>query len=198
MRSEVEAFINKARVESAGAVSVIALESAVIRADTDAVTSSSGGNVFGKGDSLAVNAVVATNLVLSASSASIDLSDITTSTAGPDGLGDIVVAAQNLSQIDATTRSTAISGANSASFLLAFNTVGYRAQNLLFNTLDALLGVDTFGSEVPAVTTAQVSNSGLHAAGAVSVTGRLLGTDLSPWSPTMLPRRQPLSSAPAV
>ena len=139
VRSGVEAFINDATVRSGGSVGVQALESAVIRAETDAATSSSGGDAFGKGISLAVNAVVATNLVLSTSEAYIDASDITTTTLGVDGLGDINIDAENISQIDATTRSVSTSGANAASFLLAFNTVGFRAQNLLFNTLDALL-----------------------------------------------------------
>jgi len=121
VRSEVESYIENADVESDGAVTVCALESAVIRAETDNTSSSSGGSsITGEGDSIAGNGVVATNLVLSSASATIDASNITTSTAGLNGRGDIVVDADNISQIDAWTKSLSASEGDSYAFLLAF------------------------------------------------------------------------------
>ena len=48
--------------------------------------------------------------------------------------------AQNLSQIDAITQSASQSGAQSLGFQLAFNSIGWKATNLLFNALDTLIG----------------------------------------------------------
>jgi hypothetical protein len=167
VRSEVEAYISEATVTAVDGVAVQAFASAVIRAETDAAASSSGGDVWGKGDSLAVSAVVATNIVLSAVDAYVSESDITTT--GSAG-ADVVVEAQNISQIDATTRAVAMSGGNSAAFLLAFNTIGWRAQNLLFNTLDALLGMTMLDGQDPARVAAHLLDTSVTATGGLAVT----------------------------
>ncbi|MCH5373492.1 MAG: hypothetical protein JJ992_05915, partial [Planctomycetes bacterium] len=165
--SAVEAFIHDATVTATDAIEVEAVESAVIRAVTDSLSSSSGGNVLGDGVSLAINATVATNVVLSSADAYVEASDLaTTNTAD----GHVGVFAQNISQIDATTKAAATSGANTAAFLLAFNTVGWEAQDLFSNTLDALLGMTALGTEQPARVAAYMLDTPVDATGNVSVT----------------------------
>ena len=165
-RGYADAHIDGADV-TAASVAVAATEAAVIRATTDSTSSSSGGDVFGKGKSLAVNAVVATNVVLSSADAYINDGAITTTS------GDVSVAADNLSLIQAETHAAAVSGANSAAFLLAFNTVGWQASNVLFNTIDAIIGdpliSHALGGEKAARVDAHILNTRVDSAGSVTV-----------------------------
>ena len=166
-RSTVAAYIDQVTVTT-GSITIEAIESAVIRAEVDSTASSSGGDVFGGGKSLAVNAVIATNVVLSAADAFANASDLTTT-----GAGEIAVRAFNQSQIDATTNSASTSGANAAAFLLAFNTIGWRAQNVLFNTLDAILGdpeiSSALGNEQPARVAAYLHDTRIRSGGGLTV-----------------------------
>jgi len=168
VRSDVDAYLQQVTL-TAASVTVQAVENAVIRATTDATSESSGGDVFGGGQSLAGNAVVATNVVLGGARAYATDSQLTTTA------GDLLIDAQNTAQIDATTRSASTSGATSASFLLAFNTIGWQAQNVLFNTVDALLGdpliSNALGNSDPSGVEAYLWNSQVTAAGAVTITG---------------------------
>ncbi len=167
VRSRVDAYIDTAKV-TAGSVNVTATNASVIRAMTDNTSSSSGGDVWGKGKSLAATGVLSTNVVQGGASAYITGSTITTTSHG-----DLVVQAENVSQVDATTKSASISGANSYSFLLAFNTIGWEAQNVLFNTVDALLGdpliSNALGHNTPDGTLAYVHDTKLDVAGSISV-----------------------------
>src|SRR5690606_19672313 len=83
---------------------------------------------------LAVAATIATNTVLSESRATLQNSNVRTQT------GSVVLDARNTSTIDATTLSAATSGGNSVGVLAAFNTIGWKPQNMLFNALDTILG----------------------------------------------------------
>ncbi len=64
VRSRVDAYLTRVTV-NAGDVSVKALENASIVASIDSVATSSGGSDLGEGTSLAINGVIAANLVLS-------------------------------------------------------------------------------------------------------------------------------------
>jgi Lipase len=167
VRSDVDAHVREAKVTAGGSVDVQAIESAVIRAVTDSLSTSSGGSAFGTGNSLAVDATIATNVVLSEADAYIEASEVTTTNALD---GEIGILAQNVSQIDADTRAAAISGENSAPFLLAFNTVGWEAQDLFSNTLDALLGMTALGQEQPARVAAYFLDTHVQAAGGLTIT----------------------------
>ena len=135
VRSTVDAHLASVTL-TAGSLSLSADETAIIVATADSSATSSGGSSFnGKGASLAVNATIATNAVQSSAKAYIDASDVTTTT------GDITLAASNTSRIEATSLSATVSGAESVGVLLAFNSIGFASQNILFNTLDALLGL---------------------------------------------------------
>ena len=150
VRSYARAYVENATV-TAASVSIAATEQAIIRAAADSTASSSGGSSFtGQGTSLAATGVVTTNRVLSKADAHLKNSDVTTA-------GDVTLSASNVSEIDATTESASSSGANSVSFQLAFNTIGWLPTNLLFAALDALIGDPTiqgaaFGGPEPAET----------------------------------------------
>lgn len=77
VRGSVSANIDNATVSAAGDVTVTATENATLLADITAKVSSSGGSMFGEGTSLAVNGTIATNLVLSAASATLTRSEVT-------------------------------------------------------------------------------------------------------------------------
>jgi hypothetical protein len=79
--------------------------------------------------------LIATNLILSSADAHINDSDITTTNSG-----SIFVVARNTSEIDATIISATSSGDTDVSVTLAFNTIGWESQNILFQTIDALNG----------------------------------------------------------
>ena len=117
---------------------------------------------------LAINGTIATNIVQSSAVATIENSDVTSS-------GDVDVSAQNVSSIAADTASSAYSsGGDTVGVTLAFNTIGWKATNFLFNGVDALLGddliADAFGGRNPSMTSASIINSEIDADGAVSVT----------------------------
>ena len=78
VRSDVAGYINKATLNAGGTVDVQALESAEIRAQDVSTVTSSGGSAFGGGKSIAVNGVIATNMVLSKSNAYVTNSSVTT------------------------------------------------------------------------------------------------------------------------
>ncbi|MBT7081754.1 MAG: hypothetical protein HN929_09860, partial [Chloroflexi bacterium] len=164
LRSDVDAHITNATV-SAGSVTVSADENATVKAIADSTAKSSGGSAFGDGQSLAVNGIIATNLVISNAEALISSSSITTTT------GDLKVEADNNSIIDATNKSVTESGDTAVGVTLAFNTVGWEAQNILFAAIDALVGTD-IGNEDPASVKASIVDSSLTVAGNISVTAQ--------------------------
>jgi hypothetical protein len=79
--------------------------------------------------------LIATNLILSSADAHISDSDINTTNSG-----SIFVVARNTSEIDATIISATSSGDTDVGVTLAFNTIGWESQNILFQTIDALNG----------------------------------------------------------
>ena len=83
--------------------------------------------------------------------------------------GSGAVAAANTSQVDAKTLSSTSSGETAVGVVLAFNTVGWQSQNVLFNTLDALVG-STIGTEQPAQAKAYIQDSAVNSGGDVTVT----------------------------
>ena len=90
----------------------------------------------------------------------------------PDGTAALWIDAENTSNITATTQaqtSSSSSGggnATSVGLVLAFNTIGYDASNVLFNAVDALLGNALLGDENAGGATASASDSTLGACSA--------------------------------
>src|SRR5690606_9675318 len=112
VRAGVEAYIDGSDATADnGDIEIRALENATLRATTDGSVISSGGSALGEGNSVAVNGVVATNLVQSLARA---WSQNNTLTARDDGgdedLGNILVKADNTSTMDATTKGATQSG----------------------------------------------------------------------------------------
>ncbi|MBN2326053.1 MAG: LEPR-XLL domain-containing protein, partial [Candidatus Omnitrophica bacterium] len=164
VRSEVESYINNAEVDAdTGNITLNTFETAIIEAIVDSAFESSGGSSFGdKGESIAVNGVIATNLVLSKSNAYIEDSAVTAS------IGYVKLDAKNDSRIDAKNLNATVSEGDTVGVILAFNTIGYQAQNILFNTLDALLGLD-IGNQQPAGVQAYILDSSVTAGDNISL-----------------------------
>ena len=167
VRSTTRAAIEKVDV-TADSVAVTARSTAVIRAHVDTDVTSSGGQSWGgEGDSLAVGAVIATNVIESSVVAEITDSDIVTA-------GDVVVSADGVSQIDATTLNSIQSEGDTYGVTLAFNTIGWESQNFLFNAVDTILGdplvSEAFGNgQSPAEVVARIVDSTVHVGGDVEV-----------------------------
>ncbi|ETR68439.1 MAG: hypothetical protein OMM_10525, partial [Candidatus Magnetoglobus multicellularis str. Araruama] len=164
IRSNVLSYINNAKVSAGKNISISADESATITARDNSTASSSGGSAYGSGESMAVNGLIATNLVLSNSNAYITKSDVTTTEAG-----NLIVDSKNTSAIDAKIVSSTSSGDKAIGVTLAFNTIGWEAQNILFRALDALLGSE-IGDEQPAETKAYIEDTTLNIDGNVTIT----------------------------
>ncbi|MDG1896561.1 MAG: hypothetical protein P8J37_16785, partial [Fuerstiella sp.] len=164
--ADVDAVLKNTDANVVGTVTITATEDAVIRSLVDAETASSGGSAFGKGTSLAVSGVIAANNVVSSADAIIEDSDITTTGAG----ADIDVLATNTSFINARNISSTSTGDTAVTGTVAFNTIGWAAQNLLFKTVNTLLGQTAIGTEQPARTGATIVDSTISAADAVNVT----------------------------
>ncbi|MBA2349921.1 MAG: hypothetical protein H0V81_16715, partial [Solirubrobacterales bacterium] len=168
-------------VLSAPSVRVEVVEAAFIRATADSSVTSSGGSSFtGKGSSLAVNAVIATNVILMTAGALVDRSAVTTTA------GDLEVTAQALAQVDATALNSTDSAGQSVGVTLAFNTIGWKSQNFLFNAIDTLLGdpiiANAFGNSDAATVTAFIRNSGVSSARdtrVVALNESLINADMS-------------------
>ena len=136
LRALVESYIEAASVTTLnGDVQVLATENATLRASAESNVSSSGGSAFGTGTSLAAGGQIVTNLVLASADAYVLNSTVTTSTSG-----DVIVTANNTALLDATVNTSSQSGDTAVAFTLAFNSLGWQPQNVLFNAIDALLG----------------------------------------------------------
>ncbi|HEY3483844.1 MAG TPA: hypothetical protein VGK49_00615, partial [Ilumatobacteraceae bacterium] len=167
VRTDVDALVSDATV-TAGSVSVQALVTAFIRSTADVSGVSSGGNSLDNGGtSLALGFVIATNVILSSALAKIVDSWITTTSGG------VVVHAANISQIDAQALNSIESAGEGAGVTLAFNSIGWESQNILFNAIDTILGdpliANAFGNQQPADSTALLSNSRVDSSGDVDV-----------------------------
>ncbi|KPA14159.1 hypothetical protein MHK_005634, partial [Candidatus Magnetomorum sp. HK-1] len=161
VRAAVESYVDHATV-STTSLTITATEEATIKATADSVVSSSGGSAYGSGTSLAINGIIATNLILSKSNAYITDSDITTTT------GDLTLDAQNTSIINAINKSVTTTGDTGVGVTLAFNTIGWEAQNILFQAIDAIIGTD-IGNEQPAEVKAYIEDTDLDIAGNLSL-----------------------------
>jgi hypothetical protein len=158
VRSSVNAYLLNTTVNVEGDVNVEALESARIRAIEKSTISPWEGT----------GGVIATNNVLSSANAHVEGGSVTTTNGG-----DLNVSGMNSSLIDAETSST-IEAWEGKSAVVAFNAVGWPAQNILFNAIDALIGdpamASIFGGEEPAQTQAYIVDSTIDVAGDLSVT----------------------------
>ena len=165
-RGGAEAFIRNQHV-TAASIEVNATENASILAFVETNVSASGGSAFGAGTVLAVNGQIVTNIVLSSADAYVEDSILTTTG------GSVSIVAQTTSGIDATLDSALSTGDTGVGITLAFNSIGWKPSNILFNAVDAILGdpliSSAFNGEQPAATTASVTGSTITSAGDVTV-----------------------------
>jgi hypothetical protein len=172
VQSDVSAYTKNADVTLAsGDLTLEAIENATIDATADSSAIASGGSAYGSGSVVAVNGTIATNVVLSKANAYAVDSDLTVRDADSgdaDLLGNVRLDAQNTSHIEAVVQNTTRSGDTAVGLTLAFNTLGWASQGLMFNTVDALLGTD-IGTEQPAEVRAYLRDTTVDADGEVSL-----------------------------
>ncbi|RYE78390.1 MAG: hypothetical protein EOO74_05365, partial [Myxococcales bacterium] len=165
-----EAYVDHTKVTAAaGDISIDVVEDATIKAKSDSAGEASGGSAWGTGSTLVVNGVIVTNVVKSSAKAYVaDNADLTAT------VGDILIDATNTSLIDATNLSATTSSGQAVGITLAFNSIGWNAQNFLFNTVDTLLGDPVIsaamGGANPSQTSAYVENSDLTAGDDIAIT----------------------------
>ena len=165
LRSSSTATVSGATVSAGGSLAVRAVLDAELVADLLTNVNASGGSFYGTGTVLAVNVIAATNLVLADATASITGSTVTA--------GDVLVEAVMSSGLDATVMATTTTGDTAGAFVLAFNSIGWKSQNILFNTVDALLGdpliSSAFNGNDVAEAMASVSESSITSRGDITV-----------------------------
>ena len=155
--------INNIDVDAAnGDVTVDASTTSSLTAKLSTEASSSGGSKFGEGTSIAVNGMVATNVARGETEAKVEDSDVV---AG----GDVNVEANNTSSVDATVENATTSGDAAIGVTVAFNSVGYESEDILSNSVDALLGTSVLGTDEASGATAFFSDTTVDAKGAVDV-----------------------------
>src|SRR5690606_5398317 len=92
-----------------------------------------------------------------------------------DAGGDVTVSATNAARVDARLYASGASAGTDLGITLAFNSVGWESQNVLFNTVDAILGAPilsgvvggevkyAFGAEEGADAVAEITESPVEA-----------------------------------
>ena len=156
VRAHAEAFVHGIALSAAGDVTVEAIEDASIASTDDSVVAA---------QSTARGGVIVTNQVQATADAFVRSSSVTTDTGGSGGL---VVHAAVTAAIDATARPRRSRG-DAIGVVIALNTVGWAADNILFALLDALLGSSYLTNERPVTASAYLLDSTVNVAGDLSV-----------------------------
>ena len=176
-----------------GSVLVQAKETSTLTATTTSEvkatrSSTSGANSGSTSSSpIVVGGLIGTNLVQSAANAEMEHSAVTTIGTGT-GVGAVTVNAENTATLTASTTNAATattsssgsggsgsggSGNTAVGVTLAFNTIGWDSENVLFSAIDALLGSSTlasaFGGENPSNATATMLDTTVNATGELTV-----------------------------
>jgi len=175
LRTEVLALLDQVVAQiTDGDMAVTALQAATISSVADAEATASGGSAYGTGTVIAASGLIATNMVRSQADARVSNSRLTLqkSLAGPAGTGQLTIDARNLSSINASVHNAVISGDTGVGVTLAFNTLGWEAQNLLYQTVDALVSTD-IAQEDKAGARAELLNTVVTTHGAVTVSAEM-------------------------
>ena len=143
VRSKVTAYVTTTSITAGGTAAVTALDQATIKASNDSTVTAEGGEALGSGTEVSKNGIIVTNVVQSSADAHVASSSITSNlplTSGSPAAIAISIDAENVSTIEATNAASTSSAGNGYGVVLAFNTIGWHAQNFLFNAADALIG----------------------------------------------------------
>ena len=159
-----------------GGIILSAVESAALEAFVENNITSSGGSAFSSKDedgSLAASGSLVTNLVNASATATVDDDSFGHHSSLTGGGGGVSVTADNAAQMDATAlvASSTSGGASqkAVGLILAFNALGYRPENFLFNSIDALLGSDYLSTATPSNATAFIHNANMADSGDLTV-----------------------------
>ncbi len=178
---------------TAGDILVSAAQTGTINADVKARVEATGS---AKGKSIAINGIISTNNVLGFATATVDDSNLTANALGT-GLAsgknsNVSVLAQSTQAITAKIDADTIAKQAAAGITLAFNTIGLQGQNFLFNTVDALLGVDVSSSiytrNTNAKVVATVNDSDIDISGDLTVSAtasQTIKSEISNFAKTM-------------
>ncbi|OYU17647.1 MAG: hypothetical protein CFE34_14680, partial [Rhodobacteraceae bacterium PARR1] len=111
--------------------------------------------------SFALNGVIATNMILADTNLTVTGGSMTAS-------GDLTIGAANAGTITATNTAEATGKGTAIGVSLAFNTIGWQAQNFLFGTVDALIGTD-IAAPTPSKAKVTLTNVAIQAGGNITV-----------------------------
>ena len=170
VRGDTSAEIKNAEVTATtGDIAVRATGKGTIDAYGSSTVSASGGSgINGEGKVASYSGQIVTNVVLGDTTAGVSNSTLV---AGDD----IDVVAVNSTQIDARLYSVGTSsGGTAGSVTIAHNTVGWDSQNILFNTIDTIVGApyiadNGFDGNVGSNAKAFISKSAVDAGGKLTV-----------------------------
>ncbi|HQV92452.1 MAG TPA: hypothetical protein PLA46_12775, partial [Phycicoccus sp.] len=160
-------------VRSLVSASVFAID---LRSRGLSVTATGAGTITAYDDSTVspwdgLGGVLVTNTVQASATASVTNSSLDTRSGGV--AGDITVRALNATAIDATATSTIEGAWDAKSAVLAFNSIGWKGQNVLSNAIDTLLGDPLLSSAMsgqnPAVALAFIRDTPIRAGGNLTV-----------------------------
>ena len=166
--SEAKSRIDMSTVAAEAGIDVIATENAQLTSIGDlSVNASSGSSVDGSGMSLAVGGALIVNTALANATAEVTSSTLEADS-DQDDMGALIVRATNNVLLDATLHSAISGGADAIGIIIAFNTLGYAPTNLLFQTIDALIGTD-IGPTDDANATARIVESTITNSAGVTV-----------------------------
>ena len=177
-RSATHAYVLDATI-SADMATVSALDKATIFATNDSTVTAGSSSLGSQSDNIALNGIIATNLIQNSATAEVTTSSITATDPATGGSPDAPVVlsidAENDANIQATNDADTFGSNKSGGIVLAFNTIGLQSSNFLFNAVDALLGNNVvtaaFGDSPETNVTADASNSTLTADhGSVAIT----------------------------
>ncbi|RPH83063.1 MAG: hypothetical protein EHM77_02370, partial [Planctomycetaceae bacterium] len=163
VRDRVIAELLNTTATAVGSISVVADERTGIEAQNVSTVTSSGGSAWGSGLSLAVNGMIVTNAVLSEAESTVTGGSLT---AG--GLGKVSVVAENDSRAVVSNLSTTEANGYAIGVTLAFNSIGFLPSNILFNSVDALVGTN-LASPTPAEAIARVAGATVTAGAGIEV-----------------------------
>jgi hypothetical protein len=166
LRASAAATVDRAEA-SAASFAVLAEEATTLQATATNTVEASGGSAYGTGTVIGGAGTMVTNLILTAAEAAVKTSKVTA------GAGGVAVEARSTSLLDATVLTATKSGDTAIGFTLAFNTIGWKSQNVLFNLVDAIIGdpaiATAFGNAQPAATTARVTGSTITSGGDIGI-----------------------------
>ena len=123
-------------------------------AAVDDAGADAGSGEGGGATAIAANGLIATNRILIDADASLRDSALTIS-------GSLGVEAENTATIDAENTASTESSGTAAGVVLAFNTIGWKPQNIFSAAIDTLIGSDALGQTDSAQSSAEITNTTL-------------------------------------